>query len=389
MTDNETNRLEHLPDELFLLICRYLTRVEVLNSFANLNSRLSRLMKDFAGIVDLSRMPLLLRSRFTDEIWPSLGHNVRTLRVADIDNDFDESIDYRALFPKLQSVQMLDRFSCKYLFDVRQIEIDAVPVQIEAQNDLINRLLFSSEHSSLQSLRLKSFHGLTLSHRTNDKIRLNLKDLKITVKNNVDFLSLLELLPESIEQVDVEIVYNGELRSRLSTSFTFEKVRQFHVKTSFEDSIGFKEIEDIVLKRFVRLEHLSIETLTRDENYVTGHRWQRFLRKLTFLKRFSCAIRYRFRIDSTDADERQAKQFAREETILNSFSTDFWTDEHRWFIHLYSNRSAQNESPTNVSMKNHSYGKLFVHTIPYSYPSIEVDRHLMQARSTFNRSFVR
>ncbi|CAF5089651.1 unnamed protein product, partial [Rotaria sp. Silwood1] len=143
---------------------------------------------------------------------------------------------------------------------------------------------------------------------------------------------LLYLLSSSIEQLYIHILYNGPFKSIKSYSLPLKlpKLRYFHLKTTFEDSIKFKQIEKLIIDSFYLIEYLSIETLTRDQDYIDGYKWENLLKKLIYLKNFSFSIRYRFKIDENYHQE------ISENYLLNSFSTDFWLIQRKWFIQFYS-----------------------------------------------------
>src|SRR5689334_9505522 len=72
-------QLEDLPDELLLIICRYLNKYEILNSFTCLNTRLSKTINEFTQKIDLNSIPLKLINRFLNEIFPNINSNIRSL----------------------------------------------------------------------------------------------------------------------------------------------------------------------------------------------------------------------------------------------------------------------------------------------------------------------
>lgn len=369
-------RLEDLPDELLLIICRYLTGIEILFAWSSLNVRLTRLIGDFTRRIDLNRIPSRWIDRFETTIFPSIQSDVESIVLDNDDQRFP--LDF-SRFVHLQSLSIGHDFSLDYLFNLREIQLNSLPVDPQMQRDLIERFFFFSddEHGQLRSLSLISYHGLTFSgysHRSSSR----LTRLKITLKSNIDLFVLLDILSPEIEELLVEIIYNGPLRDLTLLEYHFSDLRMFRLKTIFEDSIRFDQLEQLVSQSFPCLVEFVVELFTRDASFLDGVRWEIFLRKLTFLKHFSCSIRYRFKINGGDVDQ--------EEQILHSFSTDFWLNEHRWFVSVYSTCPSIDENHSIPHFKTNSYGKLFLFTDPYASSSIDITRDLRKVQSTGHSS---
>ncbi|CAF2650480.1 unnamed protein product [Rotaria sp. Silwood2] len=316
------SKFEDLPDELLLLICRYLNIIEILNGFSCLNNRLSKTINEFSVKIDLNIIPSKLINRFQNEILPNISSNVRSL----IFNDNFERFSIKfEMFNNLESIHFLNSFSENFLFNIKEIKIDSVPVDI--QIDLIKRFFSSNQYTNLKSLQLISFHGFTFSNIELNNL-IQIENLKITLKNNVSLFELLYLISSSIEKLYIHILYNGPFKSLKSYSLPLKlnKLNYFHLKTTFEDSIQFKQLEKLIIDSFYFIQYLSIETLTRDQDYIDGFKWENFFKKLIYLKNFSFSIRYRFKINEND------DQQIRENYLLNSFSTDFWLNQRKWFI---------------------------------------------------------
>ncbi|CAF1359375.1 unnamed protein product [Rotaria sordida] len=375
MNSKSITKLEDLPDELLLLICRYLNIIEILNGFSCLNARLSKTISEFSIKIDLNIIPLKLINRFLHEILPNISYNVRSLIYSDNFERFPIKLD---MFNNLESIHFLNKFSEDFLINTKEIKIDSVPVDI--QIDLIKNFFSSSQYKNLKSLELLSYHGFTFSNIQLNKL-IQIENLKITLKNNVDLFELLYLLSYSIEQLNIHILYNGPFKSltKFSSPLKLTKLRYFHLKTTFEDSIQFKQLEKLIIDSFDFIQYLSIETLTRDQNYIDGLQWENFLKKLNYLKNFSFSIRYRFKINEND------DQQIRENYLLNSFSTDFWLYQRKWFILFYSTYSNINQNDSTCFIKRKNYEKLFLHTIPYPYAFMDATIDINKTKSTIDQ----
>ena len=369
MNCEDRRQLEDLPDELLTLIYRYLNMIEILNSFSCLNRRLSRTINEFSQNIDLSSIPLKLIKRFVNEIFPHISSNVRTLI-------FNEYFPIKLeIFENLQRIHFLNSFSEDFLRNVKEIKLDLVPVDVKI--DLIKKFFSSNEHSNLQSLVLNSFHGLNLSNIQYENVN-QIKDLTITLKNNQDLFELFHLLSSSIEKLNIHIIFNGSFSSSrsLTSPMKFDKLRYFHLKTTFEDSIKFVELQSLVIESFASIEYLSVETLTRDEDYTNAFQWEQFLKELINFKDLHFSIRYRFPLNEHDDLQRQ------EEKLFQSFSTNFWLNQRKCFINFYSTVSIKNDNYMTNFFQRKNYGKLFFHTIPYGYKSIDANVDLSKAKST-------
>ena len=376
MNDRCVSRLEDLPDELFIFICRYLNIFEILHSFTGLNTRLSQTINEFSQTIDLNSIPLRLIQHFLDEIFPRISSNVRRLIFLDDLQRFPVDLD---LFDNLESVHYFNHFSEDFPRDIREIEIDSVANEL--RTDLLQTVFSSKKYSNLQSLSLSSYHGFTFS-TSQLKNLTQIKSLKINLKNNVDFFELLYLLSSSIEYLDLHILYNGPFKPSTTKDkeLKLDKLRCFHLKTTFEDSIKFQELEKLILQSFRSLEEFSIQSLTRDPFYIDGYQWEKFLSQLISLKTFLFSIRYRFAIlDNVD-------QQLREEILFQSFSSEFWLKQRKWFIKSYS--TIPNFEQT-CSYRTRIYGKLFLHSIPYPYQYLDATIDINRGISTIDQSFRR
>jgi len=207
MNVKSISQLEDLPDELLILICRYLNIFEILNSFTCLNNRLSKTINEFTEKINLNSIPLKLINRFVNEIFPNINSNIRSFIFSD---DFQRFPINLKLFNNLQSIHFLNKFSQNFLINIKEIKIDLVPVDL--QIDLLENLFSSNQYSNLKSLSINSYHGFTFSN-----IKLNnltqIQNLTINLKNNVDLFELLHFLSSSIEYLNIHILYNGPFKS--------------------------------------------------------------------------------------------------------------------------------------------------------------------------------
>ncbi|CAF1662504.1 unnamed protein product [Adineta ricciae] len=366
------SQFEDLPDELLLLICSYLNQIEVLICFSSLNVRLTKAITEYTKRIDFNRIPLKLVNYFREEIFPKICSYVQSIILHD---DLESrSIDLE-IFPNLESIHSSNKFSSKYLRNTNQIQIDLVPADL--QNELIEKLFSSNEYSNLRSLSFISYHGSTFSNIKLTNLN-QIQQLTITLKNNVDLFELLHLLSSIVQKLHIHILYNGPFKSLTSSLLTLTKLRYFHLKTTFEDAIKFNQLEKLINDSMSLVEYLSIETLTRDENYINGYKWEKCFEKLHQLKTFVCSIRYRYKVNEEIDDQ----DFI-EEKLFKSFSTKFWLYQRKWFIHFYSTVSLiTNDNCFVNSFQRNAYRKIFLFTNPYPYKNMDITVDINKMKST-------
>ena len=81
-SNSMTNNFEVLPDEILLLICRYLSSTDILYSFYGLNDRLSRTINDYRRYVVLGEVPLTQFNLICKSILPKIGDDICSLVVS-------------------------------------------------------------------------------------------------------------------------------------------------------------------------------------------------------------------------------------------------------------------------------------------------------------------
>lgn len=371
MNCENISKFEDLPDELLLIICRYLNEYEILISFSCLNNRLLKTINEFSEKIDLNKIPLKYLNIYLNKIFVNISSNVRSLILNDNIEYFPIDI---TIFNKLESINLMNKYIENYLININEIKFDLVPV--EYQNNLIEKLFLSNEYTNLRSLSINSYYGFHFSNIKLINNSISIENLKINLKSNEDLFEILYFFSFSIKKLTIHILYNGPFQFLSSSkSFKLNKLEYFHLKTTFENSIKFKELEKLIIESFYFLEYFSIETLTRDYNYIDGYQWKDFLNKLIYLKTFSCSIRYRFKIN----EDNQLIQI--ENQLLKSFSTDFWLKEKKYFFNTYSTISIPDQRFGNIN----NHGKIYLYTNPYPYSNIDTTFDILRSKSTIHQ----
>jgi hypothetical protein len=114
---------------------------------------------------------------------------------------------------------------------------------------------------------------------------------------------------------------------------------------SFTGSICSMEI---LFQNLPNLYHLTIHT---SSIYINGHEWKKII--LNHLPKIKI---FRLRMDFSFPAQQQKTKEEQIDELLNSFSTSFWIEEHRWFVRYHSN-------PTNT------FNYAILYTLPYAFPA--------------------
>lgn len=316
-------RFEALPDEILLSICGYLSSVEVLDSFLNLNTRLNRTIAayrekiflhhlshhDFHHLLD-DHLPALAANvtylhinarsmqhsgQFFEQRFPKMDQQFPVLRelvFRHIDTDTLESLAWR--FNTMSNLHTLD-------IDIADDRLPSVPVQFD---EFLCGKLFSEANSfRTLALHLNTYKFNLQSLRSKC---LNLRQLTISVRHYDDVLILFERC-RHLERLTVTVGCCAPSTHR-TDAYPYDQLwwRMAYL-THFSLSIEAKELtahehvppSDILLKTIANLfpltymkfdmdisfaTPLSVST-TKEQytskylSYVDGHGWQRALHR--------------------------------------------------------------------------------------------------------------
>ena len=226
---SKTKCLEDLPDEIVLLICRYLSQVNILDSFLNLNSRLNKAITRYREKIFLSHLSYHDFHRLIKKHLPRLATNVYSLYINNcamlnagkkFESQFNK-IDQQ--FPLLCDlsfhqidIETLENLSWRFntMKSLRYLDIDisgdrllSMPM---AFDEFLCGKLFSHSNTFV-SLRL-NFNDYYFSlHSIQHKCE-NIRHLSMSVKRLDDLLILFNYFP-SIEKLNIAIscssIYNN------------------------------------------------------------------------------------------------------------------------------------------------------------------------------------
>lgn len=212
---------EDLPDEIFLLICRYLSQLNILDSFTHLNKRFNQSITFFRENIFLSHLTHGELEHFLEHHLSTLASNVTSLFINNssminlgrlFEKKFDK-IDQQ--FPRLTrldfhqiDLETLENLSWRFntMIYLRQLNIDmtkdrlsSMPIQFD--EFLCGKLFSPSNQFECLTLNLHEYqfnlHSFTL-------ICEHLRCLTISVKHLNDLLVVFDHLP-NLEQLTMTI----------------------------------------------------------------------------------------------------------------------------------------------------------------------------------------
>lgn len=214
-------RLEALPDELLLCVCRYLSPLEIFDSFLNLNHRLNKTITFYRENIFLAHLSRTDLPKLLERYLTYLSPHVRCLHVdhrsmLDVGRVFESrfnQIDQQ--FPRLEKlifhsidIETLENLSWRFgtMHNLRQLEINMahnrlLPIPGQFDQFLCGKLFTDSNSFTSLSVNLDrySFSLASVHHRSE-----NLRSLTLSIKHLDDLLVLFDHLP-NIEQLKITL----------------------------------------------------------------------------------------------------------------------------------------------------------------------------------------
>ena len=301
--------LEDLPDELLLLICRYLSSTDVLFSLYGLNSRLSQTISGYFRHVVISQTPYMQFKYICTSILPEIGSNIYSLVVSNqwkgvlsklFLSYFGERMS--VTFPHLRylifisfSANALKLFldSLQNLPELHEIllcyQYDVSISPCESQK-LLHRI-FSANNNRLNSILFDDESIVfSVDNKTCDRLYSNITKVSIDLKTVNDLHGLLTLLPQLIS-INVTINEECSELDKLNEYIRIDTLKQFQLQ-SFGPSWNLDELVS-VLNRIPNVEELSIAIESFDDTrLIDGQKFIGSLFSALPLKNFNYFLRY-------------------------------------------------------------------------------------------------
>jgi hypothetical protein len=277
-----TSILEDLPDEILLIICRYLSSVDVLFSFYGLNFRLSQTISDYCRDVFLSPVAYQQLTYSCSLILPEIGTNICSLTVSDqwtggiLSKVFLTHFDGKMSlsFPRLQHLTLMS-FSTNSLMsflnclqnltELFELKIGGLHENVSESVRIrtLMHQIFSANNNRLSSIAF-DYDSMSCSFDNNndDTTHPNIEKLNIEIKTLNDLHRLLTLM-SGLQSLYVTI--DGEFfgfddKSKFTPVHT---LKHFRLR-SFNHSWNLNELVPL-LNRISNVEILSVSIGSYDD----------------------------------------------------------------------------------------------------------------------------
>ena len=266
--------LEQLPDEILLLICRYLSSMDVLFSFYDLNSRLLQTIGGYCRHVVLAEVPFMQFKYVCTSILPKIGANVYSLAVSNqwkgilsklFLNNFGEKMSLT--FPNLRyltfiafSDKSLESFlnylqNCPELHEINICQLSESADSPVESKTLLHQI-FTANNNQLNSILFDDQSIVfSVDNKNHDIFYSNINKLTIDLKTINDLHRLLTLLPQLIS-INVTLSKESSKPDKLNENIPVISLKQFKLQ-SFGPLWNLNKIESI-FKRIPNVEELSI-----------------------------------------------------------------------------------------------------------------------------------
>lgn len=230
---------EDLPDEIILSVCRYLSQVNILDSFLNLNIRLNRTISSYREQIYLSHLTKHEFNRILHYYLPFLSLNVHylyinTCSMINVGKFFENSFSKIDLqFPLLKElvlyqidIETLENLSWRFntMKNLYRLDIDISNECLSSQpsqfDEFLCGKLFSSANS-FEILRL-NFTKYYFNVETIKQKCTNLRQLTISILRIKDLFLLFDCLP-NLERFDLTLACSSANNTNITPqTFPFE-----------------------------------------------------------------------------------------------------------------------------------------------------------------------
>ncbi len=362
---------ELLANELILDLFEYLDTNDLFNAFYNLNIRLNELLFihcQFHAHFNFQSISKTNFDRICREYLSKNLNRIKSIHLSDHDNTPDQIncfLSYHFQIPQFIYLKSLslsyissESIITKIIIALHQLNhlTHLKMIQYCVDHDLMNNGWIFDQIWSLKNLNYCYFQRkkylwnpffispIIISH--------SIKSLYLEgFSYNSQELHSLLLHTTNLENLSIEIEHNYGYQEISTNIYSLKRLKLFVQYTPF--------ITNNLLEYMPNLIDLTIELAYI---VIDGYQWEKIINNhLPNLKKFQ--MKMEFYLRDHDEKEEQINQ------LLNSFTNQFWIDQHRWFIqcHWYlSNKPL----------------KAYLYTLPY-YPKEFSLISDMQFKSTY------
>ena len=302
------NTLEQLPDELLLLICRYLSSPDILFSFYGLNSRLSQTISGYCRHVVLAEVPFKRFNYICASILPEIDANICSLVISNqwkgiLSKIFLSYFNERMFlaFPCLKRLTLVGFKSqsllsfldyLQNLTELFEIIILSLFTDIEDLDELqtvLHRVLIAN-NNRLNSIILESYAiAIGADNKYNDISFSSIRKLHVNLKTINDLHRILTTLPQ-LDYLQTKIDEGSIEFHEENQYIKVPSLKYFHLQ-SFSVSWNLDGLASII-QRIPNIEELSIAIESNsDMRLVDGEKFFSLLSDLP-LKKFNYSLEF-------------------------------------------------------------------------------------------------
>ncbi|CAF2514907.1 unnamed protein product [Rotaria sp. Silwood2] len=264
--------IEHLPDEILLNICQYLSQYDIILAFFGLNNRLNCTVSQFIQTLIISNENYFTH-RENYQLLSIIGPYLHSLTIkhthlssAEISlaSNIQELTFIHSQLDDLPPLRNLTDLNIIYGSTFKLIDV-----------------LFSNNNNNLHSIFLVSTSPLKISIFSPPKFS-KIKQLAISLQSFDDFVHLLHICPEltclslMLQSWNSINIQNLDNQSSIDTSTT---LRSFSLRTTYDLNISLNEVKYILKHLTTKLEHIAIEIYTEDIACLDGEQWENYLKE--------------------------------------------------------------------------------------------------------------
>ncbi len=273
---------EELPNEVLLLICRYLSSIDTLSAFYGLNSRLSQTISGYYGYVFIGQASYERLTYMCSSIIPKIGLNICSLIVSDewlglVSKVFLEYFGERmaSTFPYLERLTLINFtlnslqifLDClKNLLKLTELNIHLMlePLKNEKESWMLLHQLFTCNNNRLTSIIFNddSTYFFCNIEDANESYP-NIEKLTITLNSLHDFHNLLTILPK-VHSINVIIEKSNIYISENQQILPAYELKQFCLQSL--NCLWNLDQLTTVIKRLPNVENLSIKILSENDS---------------------------------------------------------------------------------------------------------------------------
>ena len=302
--------MESLPDELFLLIFRYLHRFDLLHAFKDLNQRFRQLVEPYLNDIDLIQTNLSYTHfrLFIKHILPFEGNAIRSLTVSGIQL-FD------LIRSRLHYLTSLEAFTLKPpLTDiVLPDELDLCLIQVLQMPTLKRLSIYVYRSRILESISEYATPNLqTLEVLHSDKIYYfkdvmqhipYLRRVSINLTSIADLIQLFRIMI-NLKELNLSL-YNFDGLKIMKIPDTLEKLHleiDFHqMKSKHQKNSLYRPYLDILSKLLSNfrnnLRYLSVIIFNAEEEFSDFDKFHNLVNHFDHLETFAYDIHTKYRPD--------------------------------------------------------------------------------------------